>query len=96
MSALFSIGKPTLINDTSRFSLLETLKHPVLTARRMIAYYRRPKDALSGVILEPKLEEKLRDVAIATKNTRTNRGMYRNLLMHGPPGCGKTLFAKVI
>ncbi|XP_077302521.1 ATPase family AAA domain containing bor [Arctopsyche grandis] len=88
------IGKPTLISETSRFSLLETLKHPVLTTRRMIAYYRRPKDALAGVILEPKLEEKLRDVAIATKNTRNNRGMYRNLLMHGPPGCGKTLFAK--
>jgi ATPase family AAA domain-containing protein 3A/B len=45
-------------------------------------------------VLEPKLEERLRDVAIATRNTRQNRGLYRNILMHGPPGTGKTLFAK--
>lgn len=44
--------------------------------------------------MKPKLEERLRDIAIATKNTRQNRGFYRNILMHGPPGTGKTLFAK--
>lgn len=41
------------------------------------------------------LEGRVRDVAIATRNTRQNKGLYRNILMYGPPGTGKTLFAKV-
>lgn len=51
-------------------------------------------DALSGVVLAPKLEERLRDIAIATKNTKKNGGTYGNILMYGPPGTGKTMFAK--
>ena len=46
------------------------------------------------MVLEPTLEARLRDVAIATKNTKLNGGMYRNLLFYGPPGTGKTMFAK--
>lgn len=46
--------------------------------------------------LQPKLEERVRDIAIATRNTRNNRSLYRNILMYGPPGTGKTLFAKVV
>ena len=26
--------------------------------------------------------------------SRLNNGMYRNLMFHGPPGTGKTMFAK--
>ncbi|CAG4955260.1 unnamed protein product [Colias eurytheme] len=88
------IGKPTLVNETSRFSLLEAAKHPILSASKAVARFRKPADALSGVVLAPNLERRLRDIAIATKNTRLNRGFYRNLLMYGPPGTGKTLFSK--
>ena len=86
------LGKPSLVRETSRFSLLETVKHPITFLRSMKS---RSADVLSGVVLEPKLEQRLRDVAIATKNTKRNRGMYRNILMYGPPGTGKTMFAKV-
>merc|ERR1719369_2280899 len=85
------LGKPSLVRETSRFSFFETLKHPINTIQKL---RKSPQDALTGIVLEPTLESRLRDVAIATKNTKLNGGMYRNLLYYGPPGTGKTMFAK--
>jgi len=85
------LGKPSLVRDTSRTPLFQVLKHPVQTAKKVLA---KPQNALSGIVLDPALETRLRDVALATKNTKLNRGMYRNLLFYGPPGTGKTMFAK--
>jgi len=85
------LGKPSLVRDTSRFSAFEAVKHPVNSIKKI---RKSPQDALAGVVLEPNLEARLRDVAIATKNTKLNGGMYRNLLFYGPPGTGKTMFAK--
>ncbi|XP_056303986.1 LOW QUALITY PROTEIN: ATPase family AAA domain containing 3 [Danio aesculapii] len=85
------LGKPSLVRETSRFTVAEALKHPVKVVKRLQS---KPQDALEGVVLSPPLEERVRDIAIATRNTRQNRGLYRNILMYGPPGTGKTLFAK--
>ena len=64
------IGKPSLVRETSRLNLVDAIRHPIKTAKRIKT---KPEDALSGVVLEPKLEERLRDIAIATKNTKQNR-----------------------
>uniref|UniRef100_A0A7N5JVS0 ATPase family AAA domain containing 3A n=1 Tax=Ailuropoda melanoleuca TaxID=9646 RepID=A0A7N5JVS0_AILME len=66
------LGKPSLVRETSRITVLEALRHPV----------------------QPSLEARVRDIAIATRNTKRNRSLYRSILMYGPPGTGKTLFAK--
>ncbi|XP_063799085.1 ATPase family AAA domain-containing protein 3 [Pseudophryne corroboree] len=85
------LGKPSLVRDTSRITALEAAKHPIKVSKRLFS---KIQDALEGVVLNPKLEERVRDIAIATRNTKQNRGLYRNILMYGPPGTGKTLFAK--
>ncbi|XP_062401434.1 ATPase family AAA domain containing 3 [Sardina pilchardus] len=85
------LGKPSLVRETSRITVGEAIKHPIKVSKRLSS---KPQDALEGVVLSPGLEERVRDIAIATRNTRQNRGLYRNILMYGPPGTGKTLFAK--
>lgn len=85
------IGKPSLVRETSRLTVLESLRHPIQTTKRIFS---KPEDSLRGVVLRPTLEERIRDIAISTRNTKQNRGVYRNILLHGPPGTGKTLFSK--
>ncbi|KJH50907.1 ATPase, AAA family [Dictyocaulus viviparus] len=85
------LGKPSLVRETSRITPLETIKHPIKTAKMLF----RPRvDPLEGVVLSPNAERQLRDIAITTANTRRNKGLFRNVLFFGPPGTGKTLFAK--
>ncbi|KAI0989418.1 hypothetical protein GJ496_010712 [Pomphorhynchus laevis] len=85
------LGKPALIRYTSRITPVEAIKHPIHTVKRLRS---RVEDSLHGVFLEPKLEERLRELALTTRNTKSNKGLLRNILMYGPPGTGKTLFAK--
>ncbi|XP_028940083.1 ATPase family AAA domain-containing protein 3A [Antrostomus carolinensis] len=85
------LGKPSLVRETSRISVLEALKHPIKVGKRLTS---KVQDALEGVVLSPQLEARVRDIAIATRNTKKNKSLYRNILMYGPPGTGKTLFAK--
>lgn len=73
-----------------RFMILAVLMHSNFTSlRKMLNAVTLPW------ISQAALEGRVRDIAIATRNTRQNKGLHRNILMYGPPGTGKTLFAKV-
>lgn len=87
------IGRPKLLKETSRLNMIDLFSHPIKSFERIRAS-RRPQDALKDVIFKPAIEEELRDVAIATRNTKMNKSFYRNFMFYGPPGTGKTLFAK--
>ena len=43
------LGKPSLIRETSKLSLLQSLRHPVQALQRLFA---RPSDPLAGIIFE--------------------------------------------
>uniref|UniRef100_A0A8I6AD85 ATPase family AAA domain-containing protein 3A n=1 Tax=Rattus norvegicus TaxID=10116 RepID=A0A8I6AD85_RAT len=81
----------TLFGEGFRAFVTDWDKVTATVSRRLVS---RPQDALEGVILSPSLEARVRDIAIATRNTKKNKSLYRNVLMYGPPGTGKTLFAK--
>ncbi|KAL7978650.1 hypothetical protein Chor_010693 [Crotalus horridus] len=79
---------------TATVAGLSLLAVGIYSAKNATAVAGRYIEARLGKPSLPKLEERVRDIAIATRNTRNNRSLYRNILMYGPPGTGKTLFAK--
>ncbi|RMX62967.1 hypothetical protein DD238_006960 [Peronospora effusa] len=89
------MGKPSLVRETSRRSAAQVIANPIPSIKRALRL-QKATDALEGVVLEPKLDERLRSVAVSTFNTKKNRAPFRHLLLHGPPGTGKTLFAKAL
>lgn len=85
------LGKPSLVRETSRYSAGEAFRHPFKFVRKL---FTRPQDPMKGIVLQPKLEQRVRSLAVASRNTKKNGGVYQNVLFYGPPGTGKTMFAK--
>ena len=43
------LGKPSLIRETSRLSLIQSFRHPIQAIKRIFA---RPSDPLAGIVFE--------------------------------------------
>lgn len=89
------LGKPSLVRDTSRITLVSLFREPIISVRKIL--FRRRRDAehaLTGVVLAQNTKSRLTRIALATKNARKHGAPFRNVLLTGPPGTGKTLFAK--
>lgn len=89
------LGRPSLVRETSRLSY----RHPYRYFLRFWSNWREGKTSkasriFDGLILQPSLQEKLTWLATATQNTLSHGAPYRNILLHGRAGTGKTLFAK--
>jgi ATPase family AAA domain-containing protein 3A/B len=88
------LGKPSLVRETSRLTVSSIVKHPLTSFKRTFGIGTSPQDAMKGIVLEESLDSQLRKIAVSTAHTKKNRAPFRHLLLHGPPGTGKTMFAR--
>ena len=84
-------GKPPLVRETSRFRPSDLARRPFTAVANAL---KSRGDALEGIVLHQTLEERLRQIAVSTANTKKNASPYRHMMLYGPPGTGKTMFAK--
>jgi len=90
------IGKPTLVIETSRKSLLQSWKDYWFGSTHDVSIF-------DDAIFAPELKERLVQFALETKQIhdvkKSGKGQelpFRNLLLYGPPGTGKSMVARKI
>lgn len=88
-----NLGKPSLVRDTSRVSVLNAFKHPIKTVKSL-KNNKNGSDIMKDIVLNPELKLRMDAIGRSTAASKKNMAPFRNLLLHGPPGTGKTMYAK--
>lgn len=78
------IGKPTLVRETSRLSLYESI------------FGEKKESRMNEFIVHAAQKNQLMEIAEAAKQAGSRGDELSNVLLYGPPGTGKTMFAKAL